>query len=184
MAEGQRATGTSNPIYNLSSVLFHALEGGASYDTYVEDAEREGDRELVEFFEQVRDEDSRRADRALQLLAERTRPPPRGRKGRHLVALRRRRRPMSRRGPGPRPERGSILLCCNYAIQKANTKPITSTPKLRSPMIAQRFTPSCHGSLRRSFAPAVSSTRAPASIVHIAPTKNKTTPARYHIPGY
>jgi len=72
MAEGQRATGTSNPIYNLSSVLFHALEGGASYDTYVEDAEREGDRELVEFFEQVRDEDSRRADRALQLLPERT----------------------------------------------------------------------------------------------------------------
>ena len=49
MAEGQRATGTSNPIYNLSSVLFHALEGGASYDTYSEDAEREGDRELVEF---------------------------------------------------------------------------------------------------------------------------------------
>jgi len=92
MAEGQRATGASNPIYNLSSVLFHALQGGASYDTYIEDAEREGDRELVEFFEQVRDKDSRRADRALQLLAERTRPPPRGRKGRHLVALRWRRK--------------------------------------------------------------------------------------------
>jgi hypothetical protein len=109
MAEGQRVTGTSNPIYNLSSVLFHALEGGASYDPYIEDAEREGDRELVEFFEQVRDEDSRRADRALQLLAEwtptaartegpapgsattapdvssRTRTPPR--EGQHLVVL-------------------------------------------------------------------------------------------------
>jgi len=72
MAEGERATGTPNTIYDLSSVLFHALEGGASYDTYIEDAEREGDRELVEFFEQVRDEDSRRADRAQQLLAERT----------------------------------------------------------------------------------------------------------------
>jgi hypothetical protein len=70
---GERATGTPNTIYDLSSVLFHALEGGASYDTYIEDAEREGDLELVEFFWQVRDEDSNRADRAQQLLAERTR---------------------------------------------------------------------------------------------------------------
>ena len=72
MAEGERATGTPNTIYDLSSVLFHALEGGASYDTYIEDAEREGDRELAEFFRQVRDEDSNRADRAQRLLAERT----------------------------------------------------------------------------------------------------------------
>jgi rubrerythrin len=72
MAEGERATGIPNTIYDLSSVLFHALEGGASYDTYIEDAEREGDRELVEFFQLVRDEDSTRADRAQQLLAERT----------------------------------------------------------------------------------------------------------------
>src|SRR5215203_1057330 len=72
MAEGERATGTPNTIYDLSSVLFHALEGGASYDTYIEDAEREGDQELAEFFRQVRDEDSSRADRAQQLLAERT----------------------------------------------------------------------------------------------------------------
>jgi hypothetical protein len=72
MAEGERATGTPNTIYDLSSVLFHALEGGASYDTYIEDAEREGDQELVAFFQLVRDEDSNRADRAQQLLAERT----------------------------------------------------------------------------------------------------------------
>lgn len=70
--EGERATGTPNTIYDLSSVLFHALEGGASYDTFIEDAEREGDQELAEFFRQVRDEDSNRADRAQQLLAERT----------------------------------------------------------------------------------------------------------------
>ncbi len=72
MAEGERATGTPNTIYDLSSVLFHALKGGALYDTYIEDAEREGDQELAEFFLQVRDEDSDRADRAQQLLAERT----------------------------------------------------------------------------------------------------------------
>jgi hypothetical protein len=69
---GERATGTSNTIYNLSSVLFHALKGGASYDTYIEDAEREGDEELAEFFRRVRDEDSMRADEAQMLLAERT----------------------------------------------------------------------------------------------------------------
>ena len=69
---GERATGTPNTIYDLSSVLFHALEGGASYDTYIEDAEREVDQELAEFFRRVRDEDSTRADEAQRLLAERT----------------------------------------------------------------------------------------------------------------
>jgi hypothetical protein len=69
---GERATVTPNTIYDLSSVLFHALEGGASYDTYIEDAEREGDQELADFFRRVRDEDSMRADEAQMLLAERT----------------------------------------------------------------------------------------------------------------
>jgi hypothetical protein len=72
MAEGERATGTPNTIYDLASVLFHALEGGASYDTYVEDAEREGDEELTEFFRRVREEDRDRAAEARLLLAERT----------------------------------------------------------------------------------------------------------------
>jgi hypothetical protein len=68
----ERATGTSNTIYDLSSVLFHALEGGASYDQYVQDAEDADDQELADFFVQVRDEDSMRADEAQRLLAERT----------------------------------------------------------------------------------------------------------------
>ena len=69
---GERATGTPNTIYDLSSVLFHALEGGASYDQYIQDAEEEGDQELADFFLRVRDEDSMRADEAQRLLAERT----------------------------------------------------------------------------------------------------------------
>ena len=76
---GERATGTPNTIYDLSSVLFHALEGGASYDTYIQDAERDGDGELADFFRRVRDEDSVRADEAQVLLAERT--PTAGRTG-------------------------------------------------------------------------------------------------------
>ena len=69
---GERATGTPNTIYDLASVLFHALEGGATYDQYIQDAEEAGDEELATFFIQVRDEDSMRADEAQVLLAERT----------------------------------------------------------------------------------------------------------------
>src|SRR5436305_9670214 len=69
---GERATGTPNTIYDLSSVLFHSLEGGASYDQYIHDAEEAGDQELADFFRRVRDEDSMRADEAQLLLAERT----------------------------------------------------------------------------------------------------------------
>jgi hypothetical protein len=69
---GERATGTPNTIYDLSSVLFHALEGGATYDQYIQDAEEAGDEELATFFIQVRDEDSMRADEAQRLLAERS----------------------------------------------------------------------------------------------------------------
>ena len=49
MTEGrsERATGTPDTIYDLSRVLFHALEGGASYEAYIEDAERESDEELT-----------------------------------------------------------------------------------------------------------------------------------------
>ncbi len=74
MAEGrgEQATGAPNTIYDLSSVLFHALEGGASYDQYVRDAEEAGDEELATFFIEVRDEDSMRAEEAQRLLAERT----------------------------------------------------------------------------------------------------------------
>ena len=74
---GERATGTPNTIYDLSSVLFHALEGGASYDQYIRDAEEAGDEELATFFIEVRDEDSMRAEEAQRLLAERT-PAERG----------------------------------------------------------------------------------------------------------
>jgi hypothetical protein len=73
MAEkSERATGTPNTIYDLSSVLFHALEGGASYDMYIRDAEESGDQGLAAFFRRVRDEDATRADEARQLLAKRT----------------------------------------------------------------------------------------------------------------
>jgi rubrerythrin len=118
MAEGERAMGTPNTIYDLSSVLYHALEGGASYDTYIEDAEREGDQELVEFFQLVRDEDSNRADRAQQLLAERTTTAERtegttigvvaGTKEGPTGRAERRVDPLGREDPLPREERAAL----------------------------------------------------------------------------
>ncbi len=71
MSESEQKTGLSDNVYNLTSVLYHAGEGGQVYDKYVEDAEREGDQELVEFFTEVRDEDARRAQKAKSLLGQR-----------------------------------------------------------------------------------------------------------------
>ena len=61
MAGGESATGISNARYNLVSVLYHALEGGATYEKYIQDAENEGDQELADFFRQVQQEDAQRA---------------------------------------------------------------------------------------------------------------------------
>jgi len=68
MAGGESATGISNATYNLVSVLYHALEGGSTYDKYVQDAEQEGDQELAQFFRQVQQEDAQRAQQAKSLL--------------------------------------------------------------------------------------------------------------------
>ena len=62
-------TGTKDKNYNLTSVLYHALQGGENYDSYISDAE--GDDELVQFFKDVQEEEKNRADRAKKLLAER-----------------------------------------------------------------------------------------------------------------
>jgi hypothetical protein len=64
-------TGTGDVTYDLVSVLYHALQGAETYAMYVEDAEETGDRELVQFFESLCEEESRRADRAKALLASR-----------------------------------------------------------------------------------------------------------------
>jgi hypothetical protein len=68
MAGGESATGISNATYDLVSVLYHALEGGATYDKYIRDAEQEGDQELVQFFRRVQQDDAQRAQQAKSLL--------------------------------------------------------------------------------------------------------------------
>ena len=68
VSEGEQQTGISNTVYNLTSVFYHAAQGGTVYAKYIEDAERQGDQELVDFFRQVQEEDARRAQRAKELI--------------------------------------------------------------------------------------------------------------------
>jgi rubrerythrin len=67
----QTTTGISDSVYDLTSVFYHAAEGGQVYTKYIQDAEREGDTELVEFFREVRDQDAQRAQKAKSLLGRR-----------------------------------------------------------------------------------------------------------------
>jgi len=68
---GQQTTGISDTVFNLTSVFYHAAQGGQVYDKYIEDAEKEGDHELVEFFREARDQDAERAQKAKSLLGRR-----------------------------------------------------------------------------------------------------------------
>jgi rubrerythrin len=71
MSKQSTPTNTSNQHYDLVSMLYHALEGAQTYATYVEDAGREGDQELAQFFLQLQQQEITRADQAKQLLAQR-----------------------------------------------------------------------------------------------------------------
>ena len=71
MTTGQQTTGISDSVYDLTSVFYHAAQGGQVYDKYIEDAEKEGDHELVEFFREARDQDAERTQKAKSLLGRR-----------------------------------------------------------------------------------------------------------------
>lgn len=70
MEESQGNTGTQDVEYNLISIAYHALQGAETYDQYIQDAEHDGNRDLAQFFRDVKEENKRRADRAKQLLGQ------------------------------------------------------------------------------------------------------------------
>ena len=63
-------TGTRDVIYDLVSVLYHALQGAETYDQYIKDAQQREAQDLVQFFHDTKEEERRRAERAKQLLAQ------------------------------------------------------------------------------------------------------------------
>lgn len=67
----EQKTGTPNPVYDIVSVMYHALQGVETYDTYLADAEQRGDDELAAFFREVQEHNREDADRAKRLLRQR-----------------------------------------------------------------------------------------------------------------
>ena len=57
--------------YNLISVLYHSSDNVESLRTYIQDAEQEGDQELVSFFDGILENNLRAAQRAKEMLVSR-----------------------------------------------------------------------------------------------------------------
>ena len=57
--------------YNLISVLYHASDNVESLKTYVQDAQQEGDQELVSFFNGVLENNLKAAQSAKDMLVSR-----------------------------------------------------------------------------------------------------------------
>ena len=57
--------------YNLIRVLYQSSKSVESLKTYVQDAEQEGDQELVEFFNGILENNLRAAQRAKEMLVPR-----------------------------------------------------------------------------------------------------------------
>ncbi len=57
--------------YNLVRVLYQSSKNVESLKTYIQDAEQEGDQELVEFFNGILENNMRAAQRAKEMLVPR-----------------------------------------------------------------------------------------------------------------
>ena len=73
MAMDERQTGTKDEHYDVISTLYHALQGAETCTTYLQDAERAGDQDLVQFFREVQGTYRQLADRSKGLLRQRLR---------------------------------------------------------------------------------------------------------------
>ncbi len=66
--ESETTTGTRDIVYDVVSVLYHALEAADTCQEYVRDAEAEGNEELILFFREVIDQNRQLAERAKGVL--------------------------------------------------------------------------------------------------------------------
>jgi rubrerythrin len=69
MTEASRQPKDKN--YNLISALYQASENVETFKTYLQDAENDGDEELVEFFNAIIENNQRAAQRAKEMLVPR-----------------------------------------------------------------------------------------------------------------
>jgi hypothetical protein len=69
MTEASRQPKDKN--YNLISVLYQASDNVEQLKTYIQDAQGDGDQELVEFFDGILENNQRAAQRAKEMLVPR-----------------------------------------------------------------------------------------------------------------
>jgi hypothetical protein len=70
-AETGHITGTKDKDYNIIWFVEQCLSNTLRLETYVEDAEREGDSELADFFRRAQHESRKGAEQGKTLLRER-----------------------------------------------------------------------------------------------------------------
>ena len=69
MTEASRQPKDKN--YNLIAVLYHSSDNVESLKTYIQDAEQEGDQELVDFFGGILENNLKAAQSAKEMLVSR-----------------------------------------------------------------------------------------------------------------
>lgn len=67
-SETGEITGTRDKDYNIIWFTEACLSNALRLDTYIQDAERDGDTELAEFFRRAQHESKKGADQGKQLL--------------------------------------------------------------------------------------------------------------------
>jgi hypothetical protein len=71
MTDNKAITGVKDKHYDLISAVYHLLQGAETYQTYIEDAEREGDQKIVQYFRDVQEQNRLLAQRGKALLLDR-----------------------------------------------------------------------------------------------------------------
>jgi hypothetical protein len=69
--EGGQVTGTPDKDYNIIWFTEQSLSNALRLETYVQDAERDGDSELAEFFRRAQEASRRGGEQGKQLLRSR-----------------------------------------------------------------------------------------------------------------
>jgi hypothetical protein len=69
--EGGQITGTKDKDYNVIWFTEQSLNNALRLETYIQDAERDGDQELADFFRRAQDASRRGGEQGKELLRKR-----------------------------------------------------------------------------------------------------------------
>jgi hypothetical protein len=69
--EGGQITGTKDKDYNIIWFTEQSLNNALRLETYIQDAERDGDQELADFFRRAQDASRRGGEQGKELLRKR-----------------------------------------------------------------------------------------------------------------